>query len=246
MNQAAGQIDSGLHALMQQLDTVSHNIANANTVGFKRSMTSFSTELQKQMDQLGPDRPLNTATVEAKQVMDFSQGPLTHTNRSLDVGLDGKGYLVLETPDGPLYTRNGMLQVNLLGQLVDSAGRIVAGQNGPIVVPPNVSELDLHISETGAVRGGGVELGQLKLVDFGEQENRLRPANMGTFTAPADAKPNPAEELKVRQGYQEGANVKMVQELVNMMSLSRLYETGMNLLRKQRENSQAMLNVANS
>lgn len=245
MNPAPNQAVSGLNALMQQLDTVSNNIANANTVGFKRSMTSFSTELQKQLASLNGETPLNTAEVKAKRVIDYSPGTLLHTGRTLDVGLDGKGYLVLETPEGRLYTRNGSLQINTLGQLVDLAGRMVAGANGPIVVPRNVSELDIRIEGDGTVAGGGAELGRLRLADFGEMENQLMPAGLGAFTAPADVQPNAPEALTVRQGYQEGSNVKIVQELVNMMSISRLYETGMNVLRRKRENSQAMMTVAN-
>lgn len=245
MNEQAGQIASGLNALMQQLDIVSHNIANANTTGFKRTMSSFQTELKLRMGALEPDQPLNTARVETRQVLDFSQGTLLHTDRSLDVGLDGKGFLVLETPEGPLYTRNGSLQLNLLGQIVDTAGRLVAGENGPIVIPPNISPLEIRIGADGTVSGQGAELGKLRLVDFGEQVNLLTPAGLGALKAPADVQPQPANGLTVRQGCQESSNVKIIQELVNMMSVSRLYETGMNLLRRQRENSQAMLSVAN-
>lgn len=230
---------------MQQLDIVSNNIANANTIGFKRSMTAFQTELQMRMGTLEADEPLSTTPVQTRQTIDFSQGTLLRTDAALDVGLDGKGFLVLETPDGPLYTRNGSLQVNHFGQLVDTAGRIVAGENGPIVIPPNISPLEIRIEGDGTVSGGGGQLGRLRLADFGDRENLLIPAGLGALRAPDGVRPDPATDLTVRQGCQESSNVKIVQELVNMMTISRLYETGMNVLRRQRENSQAMLTVAN-
>ena len=245
MNQGPGQIASTLNGLMQQLDTVSNNIANSGTVGFKRSMTRFSTELEKHINQLSPEEALNAVPIKARHALDLSQGQLVHTGNSLDIALDGRGYLVLETPEGPLYTRNGILQVNQLGQLVDSAGRLIAGQNGPITIPPTINPQNVQIGMDGTLTADGTDLGRLRLVDFGDQENQLVPVGMGALQAPAGLVPSAAAELTVMQGYQEGSNVKMIEELINMMSISRMYETGVGLLRKQRDNTQALLSIAN-
>lgn len=246
MTEAAQTIASGLNSLMQQLDSVSHNVANAGTSGYKRQVTSFHLEYEKYLDAMNGDSTLNNNPIQAEQRVDFSQGVLRETQRALDLGLDGKGFLVVESPDGTLYTRNGCIQINELGQLVDLNGYIVAGENGPINLPPTLNEADLSISSDGAISGGGGTIGKLRLVDFGADEDRLIPAGMGVFQAPSDLRPSPAEKLKVRQGYQEGSNVKMVEEMVSMITLSRLYEANMNILRRQRENSQAVMSVANS
>ena len=246
MTESAAIIASGLNGLMQQLDTVAHNVANAETAGFKRQVVSFQQEYEKQLEAIDGARSPQSSPVEVSESLDFSQGPLVATERPLDLGLEGKGFLVVETPNGPMYTRNGCMQINLLGQLVDLSGRIIAGDNGPINLPPTVTESELQVSADGSISAGGAVIGKLRMVDFGADENRLIPVGMGVFQAPNGLNPSPAESLAIRQGYQEKSNVQMVQEMVNMVTLSRLYEANMNVLKRQRENSQAVLGVANS
>jgi len=245
MTESAGPIGSGIDALMDQYQAVSNNIANSSTAGFKRRITTFSAELDRLMRGLDEQTPISSAQVESRQRTDFSQGALVATDRPLDVGLEGKGFLVLETPSGTLYTRNGVLQVNLLGQLVDGAGRLVAGANGPIVIPNNVGLSEINIGPDGTVRGGDVELGRLKVVEFEDAVSELVCANYSSFMAPQGVVPSEAKQTTVRQGYQESSNVGLMEEMVSLMTLSRLYETHMNILRRQRENTSAALSVAN-
>ena len=75
------------------------------------------------------------------------------TGRSLDVALHGKGFFVIETPDGPLYTRHGMFRPNENGQIVDSEGRLVGGANGPLTIPPGAQRHRNHDQSNG--RGHG-------------------------------------------------------------------------------------------
>ncbi len=236
---------SGLNGLVRQLEVVSHNVANARTAGFKRRVLTFEQEYQQSLETLSGERSLRSNPLHTRQQVDFSQGQMVLTGRPLDVALEGQGFLTVQTPEGPMYTRNGCLQVNSLGQLTDSEGRIVSGRNGPINVPAEVPTSEIQISPDGVVRVGGIEVGQLQLADFGPMEGRLIPSGFGVFSAPADVQPTAAANVKVRQGYQEGSNVQMVQEMVSMMTLSRLYEANMNVLRRQRENSQAVLTAAN-
>jgi len=246
MSLAAEKIASGLNGLVEQLEVVSHNVANAQTAGFKRRVLTFEQEYQKSLKALEGSCSLQSNPLQTRQTVDFSQGQLIQTNRPLDVALEGRGFLTVQTPEGPMYTRNGSLHLNALSQLTDTEGRLVAGRDGPIYLPADVSPAEVQITLDGTVRAGGTEIGQLQLADFGENENRLIPAGSGVFTAPADAKPTEAADLKVRQGYQEGSNVQMVEELVSMVTLSRLYEANMNVLRRQRENSQAVLTVVST
>lgn len=246
MTSGAEKIASGLNGLMLQLEAVSHNVANANTAGFKKRVMTFHQEYQKHLEALNGERSLRSNPIQTQQSVDFSQGSLVQTDRPLDLGLEGKGFLAVQTPEGILYTRNGCIRVNELGQLTDLSGRLLAGENGPINLPPGSGEGTLQITTDGVVLAEGAEVGKLRLVDFGDQESLLVPSGMGVFAAPADLQPAPAANLKIRQGYQEESNVQMVGELVNMMTLSRLYEANMNVLRRQRENSQAVLSAVNT
>lgn len=244
MVDSVGQLGSGLDALMKEYHTVAHNIANVNTTGYKRRVNSFTRELMNQISG-GGEESVSAAEIKTNGSIDFSTGSLLSTGRPLDVAILGSGFFVVETPDGPLYTRNGVFQINTQGQLVDLGNRIVAGEGGPVVVPPTVSELEVNIAGDGNVKAGQALLGRLRLVDFGDRENELESVGKSCFRAGPDLLPGGAENMSLKQGYRENSNVKLVEELVDLIGVSRLYEINMGLLRKRRENSQAMLSVAN-
>ncbi|MGD0078291.1 MAG: flagellar hook basal-body protein, partial [Sedimentisphaerales bacterium] len=157
----------------------------------------------------------------------------------------GKGFFVVETPEGPLYTRNGAFQINDGGQLTDSVGRIVSGEAGPITVPPTVGISQLAVTADGKITADGINIGKLQIVDFKENESKLIPAGGNCFLMPdKDVRPTPAENIVVKQGYQEASNVKVVDELVDMIMVSRLYEANMRYVSAQKENSSSIMNVA--
>jgi flagellar basal-body rod protein FlgF len=238
-----GELGSSISSLTSQFNVISHNLANINTAGYKRTVNSFSKTLMDQFSD-GPDELLSPGKVNIDSVLDFSQGSFLKTDRSLDVAINGKGFFVVETPDGPLYTRNGMFHINSQNQLTDLDGRIVSGQSGPIVVPSGISVQQVDIAEDGNVSSGGSALGRLKIVDFGEDEARLFSAGKNCFGAPEDVQGGTAEKALVTQGYQENSNVNRMEELVDLITVSRLYETNMKLLVRRRENARAIIDVA--
>lgn len=243
MTIASSQTATGLQALLHEYQTVSNNLANSSTSGFKRRVSTFSAELQRQQ-RMSEEHSLLKGQITANNLIDFSQGVLMNTGQPLDVALEGRGFIALETPQGPLYTRNGALSINLLSQLVDTSGRLVAGQNGPIVIPRNTADSDLHIDPDGTIRAGQMELGRIRIVEFGDATNELRPAGDGCFQAPEDAAPVPAANTRLRQGHREQSNVQTMKELSSLMMLSRLYETNINVLRKRSENTAAVIDIA--
>ena len=245
MVNSTGQIGSSISALMREYSNIAHNLANINTTGFKRKVNSFSLELKGQMSS-GPEQSPISGAIRINEALDFSPGTLLGTSRPLDTCINGKGFFEVETPDGPLYTRNGIFQINSNGQLVDLDGRIVAGTDGPIVIPGSVSELQINIAEDGEISADGTLLGKLKIVDFKENEKELIPTGKNCFMAPEGVEPGDAKNAMIRQGYRENSNVQRMEELVNLITVSRLYETNMSLLKKRRENAKAMIDVAKS
>ena len=244
MANAAGVIGSSISSLIQEYHTIAHNMANINTTGYKRKVNAFSRELAE-LTGGGGDPTMPASEVKATGSVDLSQGSLLTTGRSLDVAINGKGFFVIETENGPLYSRNGVFQVSNSGQLVDLDGRLVAGEAGPIVVPPGISAQQITISEAGQIKAGQVGIGKLRVVDFGEDEGQLVNVGDNCFKAPGDLSPKPGTSV-LEQGYRENSNVKLVEELINLITVSRLYETNMNLLRKRHENAKTMLGVTNS
>lgn len=242
MSQISHQVSQSIQALGREFDLIAHNLANVSTVGYKRRNNDFSQSL-KAMESVAEGENRNAALNE---IYDFSQGRFTQTDRALDVALCGKGFFTIETPDGPLYTRNGMFRLDEKNRIVDLAGRYVAGIRGPITVPPQFSPNDLMIAEDGDITAQGIPIGKFKLVDFKENENKLVAAGMNCFQAPKSLKPKDADALLVKQGFQEGSNVQMMEELVDMITVSRLYEANMRFLASGKDAGNALLDVAMS
>ncbi len=241
MAEISGAVKSNVDVLTRQFEQIANNLANVSTTGYKRQRSDFLSALRSQMT--GSDTVLQ-AQVAMKQTVDFSQGNLIQTGRSLDLALSGSGFFVIETPDGPRYTRSGAFLVSATGQLVDSQGRMVSGESGPIVVPAGTDLSRLAVGGDGQVSAAGVLIGRLRIVDFGDQQGKLQPVGASCFQASADANPAPAQKATVRQGFQESSNVQMVEELVAMITVSRMYEANVRVLTANREASKSLMDVA--
>ena len=240
MSHISQQVSASIEGLTREFDLIAHNLANVSTNGYKRQYNDFSKSLKAFESPIESDGEI----VQSSTIYDFSQGPFAQTNRPLDLALSGKGFFMLETPDGPRYTRNGMFRLNENGQLVDMSGRYVAGDSGPITIPPTVSISEVLITDEGKIIADGIPVDTLKLVDFGENESKLVSVGMNCFQAPNSIEPDDAENLVVKQGFQEGSNVQMVEELVDMITVSRMYEANMRFLSSGKDATNSLLNVA--
>jgi flagellar basal body rod protein FlgG len=242
------QISASVDALLQDFDIIAHNLANVSTAGYKRRCSVFTETLKAQ--QAGAEQTEGAVTSEA--AFDFSQGHIVETGRPLDFALFGKGFFVIETPEGPLYTRNGTFHINQNSQIVNSDGKIVAGQAGPITVPTTIGPSQLNVTGDGSISAAGTAIGKFRLVDFADNQGKLVPAGSSCYRPalsqvegmPEDIQPIAAENVVVKQGYQEASNVQMTDELVNMIIVSRLYEANMKFITAQKEASSSILSVA--
>jgi flagellar basal body rod protein FlgG len=238
MSELTTQVSTSITALTREFETITHNLANVSTVGFKRKSNAFSISIDT-------EEPYSPGTVDLDSLFDFSQGNMVETGRPLDFALYGKGFFAIETPEGPLYTRNGMFSQGPNGQIVDSVGRIVAGESGPITIPTNIGPSQLHVSSNGTISAGGIPIGKFMLVDFGDDESKLIPTGDSCYRMPdASIDPVEAENLVVRQKFQEGSNVKIIEELVDMIFVTRLYQANMKSITSQQEASASLMSLA--
>jgi flagellar basal-body rod protein FlgF len=235
------QVANTLNALMGEFDVITENLANVSTTGYKRRCTNFSAALAAQTGN-GADKT-GTKPIVAGDI-DFSQGRMIQTGQPLDTALSGKGFFVIETPDGPLYTRHGIFHVNPNGQIVDAQGRLVAGDNGTLVVPSEVDSSEVQIATDGRLFARGALIGQFRIVDFPGKTNQLTPAGLGCYQVPKDVSPSNTDQVIVKQGYQEGSNVQMVEELVNMIMVSRVYEANAKLVNARKDTGSTAIGVA--
>jgi flagellar basal-body rod protein FlgF len=240
MSEITEQVSTSIDALTKEFDIIAHNLANVSTVGFKRRCNAFSKALEAQdVEKYSP------GTIDLNSAFDFSQGSFVETGRPLDFALHGKGFFVIETPTGPLYTRNGTFNANQNSQIVDSMGRIVAGMAGPITIPGNVGISQLNTLSDGTVSAGEISIGKFRLVDFNDNENKLIPVGNSCYRMPDEnIQPVEAEHILVKQGYQEASNVQIIDELVDMILVSRLYEANMKSLTAEKEASSSLMGAA--
>ena len=233
-----------MQALTEQYETVAHNLANVSTAGYKARVNAF----QKVWEQhLGAVDPLgdHTALDKQKAHIDYGQGLLDNTGRSLDVALMGRGFFAVETPDGVRYTRNGTFRIDRQNRLVDGNGRMVAGTNGPITIPPGASEQQIAIASDGTLSAAGREIGRLKLVEF-DDESKLTPVGESCFVSDDPTLAKDSQSATVCQGFLERSNVNSVGEMISLIELSRLYEANLKMAKTQDERMQSNIRAAST
>ena len=209
---------SGLDAYANVQETIARNLANANTVGFKKNMISFKTILSETGN-----------TLETNYGIDHSHGNLNYNGNTLNMAIDGDGFFTVETENGMRYTRNGRFQLSTTREIVTDTGAKVLGQAGPITLPNGGGEI--VIDKKGSVTVNGKVIGKLKITNFNDL-TKLVPTGNSTFGAPDDAIDDSGEKkYNVAQGYLESSNVSVVLEMVDMISNMRSYEASNNVIK---------------
>lgn len=205
---------------------LANNLANANTAGFRQDRVAFQ--------QLLAGEPGSPATALAGAPglttgLDLTAGAYEVTDRPLDVAIQGEGFFVVQTPDGPRYTRGGQLKVGDGGVLATPQGHPLMGDGGPLTVPP---EGAVSIAPSGEVRSGDTLIGRLQIVRLPEGST---PEHTGGGLLAVDGEVGPAPRARVLQGVVEGANVEPVQAMVDMITLLRHFEMNQKALQAQDE-----------
>ena len=216
-------------AAYQSMDSIANNLANVSTPGFKREAPQF----QEYVDQMQPSEgEKGTQAVSFVQqtglIRDLGAGPIEITNAPFDVAIKGQGYFVVQTANGPRYTRDGHFTLDATGRIVTDAGDPVQGQGGDISIA--TTDGDIHIAADGTVSGLNGQIGQLNIVDFADDRALVR---QGSTLFSTTQTPQAATDAEVQQGMIEGANVQPVVEISNMIEVMRSYQAMMNLSESQ-------------
>ncbi|MEQ6884812.1 flagellar basal-body rod protein FlgG [Salicola sp. Rm-C-2C1-2] len=232
---------TGLAAQDKQLSTISNNLANVNTTGFKRDRANFQdlmyqTErqpggLSSQNTELPSGLQLGTGVRVAATSKEHTQGDMKVTDQSLDMAIDGEGFFRVLKPDGEVaYTRNGEFQLNSEGTIVTPNGNPLEPN---INVPENATSItvgrDGTVSAKIANQPEPQQLGQIDLANFvNPQGLQAVGSNLYQETA-ASGDPLVGEAGvdgigTIEQGMLEGSNVEVVEEMVNMITTQRAYE----------------------
>jgi flagellar basal-body rod protein FlgF len=229
-------VASGTKHILEQQATTSNNLANVSTTGFRAQLDSFRA-VPVQSEGL----PTRAFVVDNTVGSDFSAGALQATGRDLDVAVKGRGWIAVQMADGTeSYTRNGAFQVSPNGILQTSNGLSVAGENGPITIPPDSrvavgSDGTVSTLSTTTVPATSTVLGRIKLVNPNDAD--LVRGDDGMFRLKDGTSAQADPTVGVVGGALEGSNVSAVDSMVNMISLARSFETQMSLLKNAENNA---------
>ncbi|MGO8697722.1 MAG: flagellar basal-body rod protein FlgG [Limisphaerales bacterium] len=229
---------AGMESQQLNLDVISNNLANVNTTGFKKSKIEFQDLLYETTRTPGADQGSGNLLPTGLQIGHgsravatskvFTEGELTQTGERLDIAIQGDGFFQVQMPDGTLaYTRDGALKTSSTGQITTSDGLPVQGGFQP--VPSGTTGVTISPDGEIATTGASSSNFQVTLVRFANPAG-LQSVGRNLYIetpasgTPETGTPNQAGFGSLQQGFLEMSNVKVVEEMVNMIVAQRAYE----------------------
>lgn len=247
---------TGLHAQEANVDAIANNLANVNTTGFKKDRVDFEDLMYRQISRatglLGnPDihNPSGVGTAVASIGKVFSQGELKTTERDLDLAIQGEGFFEVLLPDGRYaYTRTGVFQVDKDGLLVNADGYALSPavhlppDTKSVIIRPN-GDVSVEVPEQAAP----LDIAHIELANFVNPAG-LTPAGDNLYVPSQQSgdvfygAPSDTGFGQLAQGFLEGSNVNMSEELTNLVMAQRGYEVNARVMQAADE----MLGIINS
>jgi len=225
---------TGALAYEKRLQILSNNLANVNTVGFKKDRGRFQafslseTVNNKEIPVYRSRSQAPAYWMQYSSYTDFSSGEIKKTGSQFDLAITGRGFFCVETPDGVRYTRRGDFTVDKDEVLVTQEGWPVLGQGGEIQIKmakPSVDKREFSVSEDGFVTVDGSQVDRLRIVDF-TNSSGLEKAGHNFYRA---VNPNVLEDMdedfRISQGFLELSNVDVVRMMTEMIEVLRGYES---------------------
>lgn len=249
---------TGMNSMQHQIDVTSNNIANVNTTGFKQDRAEFQDLMYETLNYTAGKTTQTTINPTGIDVglgvrisgvqKNFTEGDLKLTSNPLDLAIQGKGFFPITLPSGETaYSRNGAFKLNEEGTIVNGSGYPLSPE---IVVPDNVTKLtiakDGTVTATDPQTGDVVDLGQITLTDFINPAG-LTPLGDSLFMRsnasgdPLEGNPTNDQFGSVQQGMIELSNVKLVNEMVDLITAQRAYEANSKAI----TTTDAMLDIVN-
>lgn len=251
---------TGMEAQQLRMDVISNNLANVSTTGFKRARPEFEDLLSETIRAAGAPGPNGGGSPAPFQIgmgvrtgatsRSFSQGDMVATGNSLDVAIEGPGFFQIQRPSGSLaYTRAGNFRVDATGRLVTQHGELV---EPGIHFPPETTNVSIKpdgtVWATVAGKTDPTEVGSIELHLF-PNPGGLEALGGNLFAettasgTPQGAKPGLQGSGALLQGYLEGANVKAVEEMIDMIATQRAYELNSKVIQSADQMLQRLTNI---
>ncbi len=216
--------------LMKEMNVIANNIANADTIGFRREAAIFSEFVSQARSGNATEQNnyLRNSVAIGRlggHYIDFSTGSLARTGGALDLAIDGEGFFLVETPDGERLTRAGNFLTNRDGALITVDGHLVLDDAGSTIQIPLGADL-ITIGEDGTMSANGEPLGKIGVFNaptasLSRTGNNLWQSKEGVL---------PVDGATIVQGFLEDSNVNPILEISRMIEVQRAYEAGQKLL----------------
>lgn len=260
MLKALNTAATGMQAQTTNMDVIANNMANVSTTGFKKSRAEFEDLMYQTLKEPGAASGLNSISPTGVQTglgtrtssiqKDFDTGSFKQTKNPLDIAIEGSGFFPVQMPDGQIgYTRDGSFKKDPSGRIVDRNGNALQPE---ITIPPNAQGIDIgpNGQVSAAILGNPQpqNLGQIELVNF------INPAGLKSLGKnvfiptsasglPQQGAPGSANFGQLAQGTLETSNVNIVDEMVNMITAQRAYETNSKVIQASDQMLQYMNNL---
>ncbi|MCB9073249.1 MAG: flagellar basal-body rod protein FlgG [Bdellovibrionaceae bacterium] len=251
---------TGMQAQQTNMDVIANNISNTSTNGFKKARAEFEDLLYQNIKEPGAASGLNAVSPTGVQVglgvktgavqRDFSQGSIKTTNRDLDINILGSGFFQVGRPDGTIaYTRNGEFHMSPDGRIIDMNGNALQPE---ITVPSDAVKVLINpqgeISYVSASNAVPQAIGQIELATFVNPTGlKAIGGNLFQVTAASGeaniGNPGQSPFGSVAQGEIETSNVNIVEEMVNMITTQRAYETNSKVIQASDQMLQALTHL---
>ena len=234
MNIGIYQSAASLSALERWQDTVTENISSSQMPGYRKRTTEFSTVDAGQVQtntgaNAGDDTVQSSRFPQASSAINFIQGEAQATGRDLDVSIQGDGFFQVQGANGQMeYTRAGEFEIRPDNTLVTSSGQLVMSEDGrPITLQPGGGSL--IVNRDGTLSQNNTVVGKIGIQKFADN-SMLAPSAGGTFIPTGGATPTAVTKPDLIQGYLEGSNVSPMHEMVDLITISRAYESNQKMI----------------
>ena len=235
MDRGVYAIVSGAIGQERRLDIVAKNLANAQTVGYKREKILFKTLLANSVGSSQPKTQADKVFTRATGTfLDWKGGVQRPTGHDTDFALEGDGFFVVKTPRGPEYTRSGNFKVTPTRQLTTLDGLPVLGQSGPLQIPPG----KLLVNRDGEITVDGATIDTLKIVKLKDLGSSTRVGERYVTKGPVE----PSPSTNILQGSLEESNVNAIEEMVGLVDISRQYEAAQKVVQAMDDSTKQAVN----
>ncbi len=234
---------TGASSMMSQGDyqsVIARNLANINTVGYKKNVAVFQSYISQAQDTANATQGIGSSL--GTIATDFSQGALEYTGSDLDISIKGDGFFAIKTNDGICYTRKGQFMLSRDMKIITPEGWYLLGNDGEIQVPQNTKSITVR--ENGSISADGKEIGKVKVVNVSDLTT-LEPVGGCAYKLSDNALvPEDTSDAKIAQRYLERSNVNAIDELVNMIANMRGYQFGYKVTDSIDDTLKKLINLA--